>query len=152
MYIYKCIFYSYFTIQKIFVNFVNSPFYNVRTGRQCGPRIIITIIRVDRKVAGKMHYSRVAALFMLMFAVTINGSQYIQSRIIASGKLHPYYAKHLMVIIMNWIILSIGGCDSYTCGANARCTMSEGRPVCSCFNLHMGDPLARCVRVECLSE
>lgn len=74
-----------------------------------------------------MYHSRAAASLLLVFAVMINGSQYLQSRIIASG-----------------------GCDSYTCGANARCTMSEGRPVCSCFNLHMGDPLARCIRVECL--
>ncbi|XP_029178983.1 neurogenic locus notch homolog protein 3 [Nylanderia fulva] len=74
-----------------------------------------------------MHYSQAAALLILPFVVMINGSQYIQSRIVASG-----------------------GCESYTCGVNARCTMSEGRPVCSCYNLHMGDPLARCVRVECL--
>ncbi|KAL7305336.1 neurogenic locus notch homolog protein 1 [Trichogramma pretiosum] len=48
--------------------------------------------------------------------------------------------------------LSGGGssCDTHTCGINARCTISEGRPVCSCLNLHMGDPLHRCERVECL--
>ncbi|XP_008211018.3 neurogenic locus notch homolog protein 2 isoform X1 [Nasonia vitripennis] len=43
-----------------------------------------------------------------------------------------------------------GSCDSHTCGINARCTISEGRPVCSCLNLHMGDPLSRCERVECI--
>ncbi|XP_014209634.2 neurogenic locus notch homolog protein 3, partial [Copidosoma floridanum] len=41
-------------------------------------------------------------------------------------------------------------CDSHTCGQNARCTMSEGRPVCSCLNLYDGDPLTRCERVECI--
>lgn len=73
-----------------------------------------------------MRYSQAAALLLPLLIAVADSSYYLQSRIIASG-----------------------GCESYTCGSNARCTMSEGRPVCSCFNLHMGDPLARCVRVEC---
>ncbi|XP_051175815.1 neurogenic locus notch homolog protein 1 [Leptopilina boulardi] len=43
-----------------------------------------------------------------------------------------------------------GGCDAHKCGYNAKCTLSEGRAVCSCINLHMGDPLVRCTKVECL--
>ena len=48
--------------------------------------------------------------------------------------------------------ICVGGCDSHRCGFNAKCTLSEGRPVCSCLNLHMGDPLVRCEKVECLGK
>ncbi|XP_043283202.1 neurogenic locus notch homolog protein 3 [Venturia canescens] len=46
-------------------------------------------------------------------------------------------------------VVNYGGCASQRCGTNAKCSMSEGRPVCSCLNLHMGDPLVSCHRVEC---
>lgn len=46
-------------------------------------------------------------------------------------------------------IQSSNGCGSYTCGTNAKCTMTDGRPVCSCLNLYIGDPLSHCHRVEC---
>ncbi|XP_076684037.1 uncharacterized protein LOC143377019 [Andrena cerasifolii] len=76
-----------------------------------------------------MGHSQVAVLLLLSAVVAVNGGYY-QSRILTSG--------------------GTAGCEAYTCGVNARCTISEGRPVCSCMNLHMGDPLSRCVRVECL--
>ncbi|KAH0549335.1 neurogenic locus notch homolog protein 3 [Cotesia glomerata] len=47
-------------------------------------------------------------------------------------------------------VVSSGGCASYTCGTNAKCSMTDGRPVCSCLNLHMGDPLIHCHKVECI--
>ncbi|XP_076233117.1 uncharacterized protein LOC143178381 [Calliopsis andreniformis] len=74
-----------------------------------------------------MDHSQTAVLFILSFIVTVNCNY--QLRILNSG--------------------NIGGCETYTCGVNARCTISDGRPVCSCMNLHMGDPLSRCTRVEC---
>lgn len=50
------------------------------------------------------------------------------------------------------LFLTGSTCEQHTCGINARCTLNDGRPVCSCHNLHMGDPLTRCDRVECLSK
>ncbi|XP_058800730.1 neurogenic locus notch homolog protein 3-like isoform X2 [Phymastichus coffea] len=42
------------------------------------------------------------------------------------------------------------GCDTHTCGINARCSLTpDGRPVCACLNLHRGDPLGVCEKVEC---
>ncbi|XP_076631770.1 uncharacterized protein LOC143346941 [Colletes latitarsis] len=79
-----------------------------------------------------MDHSWTAVLLFFSFLAIVNGGHY-QSRIITSGN-----------------VVAHSGCDTYTCGVNARCTLSEARPVCSCMNLHMGDPLSRCVRVECL--
>ncbi|KAJ8668118.1 hypothetical protein QAD02_009781 [Eretmocerus hayati] len=50
------------------------------------------------------------------------------------------------------VLTSGVSCDSHPCGQNARCTISDGRPVCSCLNLHTGDPLDRCERVECIID
>ncbi|XP_063989362.1 neurogenic locus notch homolog protein 1 [Diachasmimorpha longicaudata] len=49
-------------------------------------------------------------------------------------------------------VLSTAGCASHTCGQNAKCTVTDGRPVCSCLNLHMGDPLVHCFKVECIID
>lgn len=105
-------------------------------------------------MTNNMHYWRAAAFLLPLLAAVVNGSQYIQSRIIASGMscLSISWGTDKLMTSESFHLCLAGGCDSYTCGTNARCTMSEGRPVCSCLNLHMGDPLARCVRVECLSE
>ncbi|KAK0166733.1 hypothetical protein PV327_004222 [Microctonus hyperodae] len=45
--------------------------------------------------------------------------------------------------------IASGGCSANTCGINAKCSMTDGRAVCSCLNLHIGDPLIHCHRVEC---
>ncbi|XP_077299152.1 asperous [Arctopsyche grandis] len=40
-------------------------------------------------------------------------------------------------------------CAGGTCGVNAQCTVSGGRPVCSCLPGYEGDPLSVCKKVEC---
>lgn len=46
----------------------------------------------------------------------------------------------------------VTSCTANTCGQNAQCQMSGGRPVCSCYRGYYGDPLGVCVRAECLSD
>lgn len=73
--------------------------------------------------------------------------------------------KHTSTVVLLCILFAVvhagyyqsritvpGGCDTYTCGKNARCTISEGRPVCSCLNNYMGDPLSYCEKAECLID
>ncbi|KAF5276800.1 hypothetical protein FQR65_LT16166 [Abscondita terminalis] len=43
-------------------------------------------------------------------------------------------------------------CSGKVCGNNAHCTTIGGRPVCSCLNGYIGDPLFNCIRAECLSN
>ncbi|XP_046465435.1 neurogenic locus notch homolog protein 3 isoform X1 [Neodiprion pinetum] len=88
---------------------------------------------------GKMEYMQIAVLLAMLFAGFANG-QGRQQRILSQAGVS---------YISNYLPRYVSGCDTYTCGTNAKCTISEGRPVCSCLNLHMGDPLVQCVRVEC---
>lgn len=43
----------------------------------------------------------------------------------------------------------IATCTGGTCGVNAQCTVSGGRPVCSCLPGYAGDPLSICKKAEC---
>ncbi|XP_048505762.1 neurogenic locus notch homolog protein 1 isoform X2 [Athalia rosae] len=68
------------------------------------------------------------------------------------GSIRKMESLQIAVLLAITLVAAVNGqgCDTHTCGTNAKCTISEGRPVCSCLNLHMGDPLVRCIRVECL--
>lgn len=63
--------------------------------------------------------------------------------------------KQYNLILMFIAVQQQLGCGGSTCGVNARCTRDhkgEGRPVCSCFPKHIGDPLFQCTPVECVGK